>query len=404
MPSNVLATHNTVNTGRLKELTEQSSALQKAIEAKKREAKEKEELAAKQAAAKKLHEQAANRLAGDIRVTEGKIDATENKIEATGRSIEQQLRSISAKESELVTKRQEVNESAAELFIAQNSTSSLMSVVASESIGSALNEVAALSSLSDKLIEDATELDRQRTELLAVKARLDEEKQNYESQKQQLAAYEKALDGQKQQKVILASEAQKAQLQLTLEAKGATAEAEQLRKQFAAISNEVAAMRRAASRSTVATASRSSATSALGFTWPIGGGISTYFGGSTPFQRFHTGLDVAGAAGDAIVASNSGVVTTVTKMCCSEFANTIDKSYGYGNWIEIKHDNGYVTRYAHMLEMIVSPGDRVERAQTIGYRGGGRGMAGSGWSTGPHLHFEVWDSQGPFDPMQVLPN
>jgi murein DD-endopeptidase MepM/ murein hydrolase activator NlpD len=161
-------------------------------------------------------------------------------------------------------------------------------------------------------------------------------------------------------------------------------------------------LRRSASKRAVATAQRGSNPSKDGFVWPVDGVITTYFGGKTPFQNFHTGLDIAGSAGDPVVATASGTITTATKMCCSDYASTVDKSYGYGNWIEMKHDNGYVSRYGHLMEFVVVPGQHVNRGQVIAYRGGALGMAGAGWSTGAHLHFEVWDAQGPFNPLDVL--
>lgn len=383
--------------------TNQLNELQKTIDAKKKEAEEKKRLEAEQAKIRKQYETQAARLENDIKVTENRIGQTHEKISEAGQAIENQLKKIGEKEVEITRKREQINESAAELFIAQNSGSSLMAVVASSSIGNALNQVAALSSLSDKLIEDADELEKQRAELLAIKTQLEQQRQDLESQKRQLAAYEQALDGQKQEKVALADEAKQAQVKFASEAQQALKVSEDLKKQFSTISNEVAAMRRAASKSSRATAVRGGNPSALGFVWPIDGTITTHFGGSTPFQNFHTGLDIAGPSGDPVYATHSGRVSVATTMCCSDYANTVDRSYGYGNWIEIKHDNGYVSRYAHLLGFEVSPGDHVERGQVIGYRGGGRGQRGAGWSTGAHLHFEVWDAQGPLDPMAVLP-
>ena len=56
---------------------------------------------------------------------------------------------------------------------------------------------------------------------------------------------------------------------------------------------------------------------------------------------------------------------------------------GYGNYVNISHDYGYSTAYGHMSSIKVNAGDYVEKGQVIGYVGS------TGYSTGPHLHFEV---------------
>ena len=111
--------------------------------------------------------------------------------------------------------------------------------------------------------------------------------------------------------------------------------------------------------------------------WPTEGGmISSYFGGrANPFDGYssdwHPGLDIANYYGAPVYAAASGYVISA---CWYG---------GYGRYIEINHDFGYRTVYAHMSRMIVSPGEYVSKGQVIGYVGS------SGYSTGPHLHFEV---------------
>ena len=94
-----------------------------------------------------------------------------------------------------------------------------------------------------------------------------------------------------------------------------------------------------------------------------------------PFRRtpaFHSGLDFAGPTMTPIHATAPGVV-----------AFTGVRS-GYGNTIEIDHGGGFKTRYAHLHNIAVAPGQRVGLGQRIG------GMGSTGRSTGPHLHYEVW--------------
>jgi murein DD-endopeptidase MepM/ murein hydrolase activator NlpD len=89
------------------------------------------------------------------------------------------------------------------------------------------------------------------------------------------------------------------------------------------------------------------------------------------FTWRHSGLDIAGPFGTAIYAAEEGTVKFV------------GWGTGYGNHIDIDHGNGVVTRYGHLSKILVSKGEKVEKGQTIGLEGS------TGWSTGPHLHFEV---------------
>ncbi len=89
------------------------------------------------------------------------------------------------------------------------------------------------------------------------------------------------------------------------------------------------------------------------------------------FSWRHTGLDVGGPTGTPLYASDPGVV---------EYSGWTN---GYGNNVLINHQNGIKTRYAHASKLYVSKGDSVTRGQTIA------AMGSTGWSTGPHIHYEV---------------
>lgn len=119
---------------------------------------------------------------------------------------------------------------------------------------------------------------------------------------------------------------------------------------------------------------------AEGFSNPTTGTVTSPFGPreapTAGASTFHHGIDIAGEAGDPVVASASGTV---------EFAGWAD---GYGNVIYIRHDNGYQTRYAHLSGYIVGVGQRVGAGELIGYQGN------TGIGTGAHLHFEIRTPDG----------
>ena len=92
----------------------------------------------------------------------------------------------------------------------------------------------------------------------------------------------------------------------------------------------------------------------------------------TGIGKMHTGMDFACPPGNPVYATGDGTVTLVE----SDF-------YGYGNHIEVDHGFGYVSRYSHLSDMYVYPGQKVLRGDCIGKSGQ------SGRVTGPHLHYEV---------------
>lgn len=101
-------------------------------------------------------------------------------------------------------------------------------------------------------------------------------------------------------------------------------------------------------------------------------------------RRFHSGVDLAGNQGDPIYAIAAGTVT-------SAYYNEAN-----GYMVALSHGGGYGSLYAHMTGLIVSAGQYVTEGQVIGYVGS------TGWSTGPHLHFEVHYNGSTVNPMQYI--
>ena len=123
--------------------------------------------------------------------------------------------------------------------------------------------------------------------------------------------------------------------------------------------------------------------------WPVEGGwISSGFGvRADPFnghQSQHDGVDIASSMGSPVLAVGDGVVS-----------HSGDKA-GYGMLVEITHESGLITRYAHTSTVLVRVGDRVQKGQSIALVGT------SGRSTGPHLHFEVVRNGTAVNPMRYL--
>jgi murein DD-endopeptidase MepM/ murein hydrolase activator NlpD len=121
-----------------------------------------------------------------------------------------------------------------------------------------------------------------------------------------------------------------------------------------------------------------------GFIWPADGVFTSGFGWR--WGRVHQGIDIAAPVGTPIWAAASGEVV---------FAGWNDG--GYGNMIDIRHADGTVTRYAHLHAVHVSEGQQVSQGQVIA------AMGSTGFSTGPHLHFEIRPNGGSaVNPMYFL--
>lgn len=114
--------------------------------------------------------------------------------------------------------------------------------------------------------------------------------------------------------------------------------------------------------------------------WPIIGVISNYF------SYYHPGIDILQTLSTPIHPFYKGVVIR------AEFTND-----GYGNMVLIDHQNGYVSRYAHLNVINVKVGDTITQDTVIGTVGL------TGHTTGSHLHFEIYENGHASDPLTVLP-
>nr|WP_319420321.1 peptidoglycan DD-metalloendopeptidase family protein [Pleurocapsa sp. FMAR1] len=121
-----------------------------------------------------------------------------------------------------------------------------------------------------------------------------------------------------------------------------------------------------------------------GYAWPAKGVLSSGYGWR--WGRLHAGVDIAAPIGTPVVAAASGEVIEAGW-----------NSGGYGNMIELQHLDGSVTLYAHNNRIMVNVGQRVNQGEQIAE------MGSTGYSTGPHLHFEIHPKgQSAVDPMAFL--
>ncbi len=240
------------------------------------------------------------------------------------------------------------------------------------------------------LAQQQTELENKRYEANAMIINLNEQADDYEAE---YAVYEE--EEARMQDLILDMVAQYEAIQSEYNA--ALAEEQRVRAEEEAAERA----RKAAEASTKVSSTSSDAAyyteyssgsaSESGFltplpsgTWVVTDGFGPRTHPITGAYSNHTGVDLAANSGTNVYASKSGTVVTAAV------------SSAYGNYVVISHGSGQATLYAHMSSMLVATGDYVAQGQTIGYVGS------TGWSTGPHLHFEVMIDGEYYNPMNYI--
>ncbi len=159
-----------------------------------------------------------------------------------------------------------------------------------------------------------------------------------------------------------------------------------------------AAKTTAAPVTTTTTTTTTTTYSDSAFGWPCPGYYYISSGFGSRWGTTHKGIDIAQNKGADVVASRSGTVIRAVNTCTHNYGKSSNCcGNGYGNHVIIMHDDGtYSTLYGHMASITVSYGDYVTKGQTIGYVGS------TGWSTGPHLHFEVRKNGTAVNPSSYL--
>ncbi len=223
-----------------------------------------------------------------------------------------------------------------------------------------------LKALKEQIAEQKASLEADRADAVEVKASMEANKQELE------ATYN---DRNAQMKQIEAAEGDAKAQYLEIEA-----EEDRLSEEIKKAVNELAK-------------SQASATYVGGsFMWPLPAAnnvVTCKYGMRvhpiTGVYKLHTGVDLRASSGTKIYAANSGTVTTAAY------------STAYGYYVVINHGGGVATLYAHMSKMAVSRGQKVSQGAVIGYVGS------TGYSTGPHLHFEIIKNGNYVDPISQYP-
>lgn len=338
---------------------------------------------------------------------DNQISITEAEIQNSNALIKQYSLLIAEKQSELedaLARQQEMNETYKARLRAMEETGTV-------SYWAVLFKATSFSDLLSRIdsIHEVAEADqRMLDELESISKEIEEDRQALEMEltaqqeiKDVLAEQEKTLEAQRAEADALLLDLAAAYDNLTDEYLANEAQEEALRKEImeaqaayeAALSAEEAERLAQQNQNNVAGSGSSSNVTpgSSGFVSPLpscGSYVTCAYGWRIhPIwgdKRFHSGVDLAASQGTPIYAIAAGTVTTAT--------------YGDANgyYVALSHGNGYGSVYCHMTNYTVSVGDYVSQGEIIGYVGS------TGWSTGPHLHFEIHVNGSTVNPMDYI--
>lgn len=314
------------------------------------------------------------KIATDIQVTENKIDTTDLEIQELGYSI-------SDKETSIDTNTQVLRRAVRQIQTEEDQ--SLIERLLSETSFSEMwEQVDALSQFQMALNDHVAELRDLKINLEVNKTETEQKKEELERLKSQLGGQKSSLDATRseQNKLLQTTKNQEANFQKLLKEKQEAHDAfeQELREYESQLQFAI-------------DPSKIPQTGSGILRWPVDSVYVTQNFGNTDFAtknpqvysgKGHNGIDLRASIGTKIKAALSGVVegtgnTDLQKGC-----------YSYGKWVLIRHANGLSTLYAHLSTIAVTKGQQVETGEVIGYSGN------TGYSTGPHLHFTVYSTQG----------
>lgn len=302
--------------------------------------------------------------------TQNQIAALEKSISETENEIEETEARLVEAERELVEKDERMRRRVRAIY-KYGVVSYIAVLFQAESFSDLISRYEMMKRMVNQDVELIDEVKQLKAQIEDDKARLEQQRQSLTAQKRQLTYSRQLLASRKKQRQL-----QLAQLQKDRE------EYERALKAQEELSKRLEEIIRSYQAGKVAGSGK--------FRWPTPGyrWITSYFGYRThPIhgtRSFHTGIDIGIPYGRNIVAADHGTVTHAGSLG------------GYGKTVIIDHGNGFATLYAHNSAILVKAGDVVTKGQVISKCGS------TGWSTGPHLHFEIRKNGTPVNPLDYV--
>lgn len=320
--------------------------------------------------------------ASDVEATraalQSEIDLTKEEISTVQAYIDRLQDQIDVKTTELAAAEKALEQKEEEFALTVRTTyergdSSYLEVLLnSSSFSDLLSRMEIITAIMDdnkKIVAEYT----------AAKEDIQQKKQELQDTQDDQKEYQENLNYKVDE--LAASEAEQAALAESLQAYKAESEAE-----YDRISNEMQDVSNQIAKLSAQSAASGGVPYSGTFVWPTPSCTTTssvYGYRVHPIYgtvKFHAGEDIPASYGAEILAAASGTVTTAGWVS------------GYGNYTVIDHGGGTMTAYGHQSSILVSVGQYVQQGQVIGYVGS------TGNSTGPHLHFEVYQNGSTVDP------
>ena len=326
-----------------------------------------------------------NTLDAQMQNLQSQIDGLNTQINDLDASISEKNAAIAEKQENIDRDVETLKERLCAIYM-MGDASTLEIILQSESVIDMAQKV----ELLNMITEHDTKMIQQ---LSADMEAIADEKAEIESQKEEVAAARTQLEAKGSELASVQAEAERVLEELNQSVESVQAESDRIAKEKAQASAEIdqwwkdyyaqqAAQNNGSSGGSSGSSGSGGYVSTGNFTWPVPGFTNISCG----YSSGHKAIDISGGGrtiyGTPIVAADSGKVVTATY------------HYSYGNYVMIDHGGGYSTLYAHASSLAVSAGQTVTKGQTIAYVGS------TGYSTGPHLHFEVrvnGNRQNPFN-------
>jgi murein DD-endopeptidase MepM/ murein hydrolase activator NlpD len=317
-------------------------------------------------------EVAQQRLETDIAVTENRIDSSQLQIEKLSLDIDEKESAISTASAAISDTIRSIHEHDRQTLVE--------TVLSHDSLSDAWTEMNSLQRFQVSLKQKLNELKQLRNELQSQRRELEDKRSQLVQYRRELAGQQEAVAANKEEKQQLLSRTENKQenYQTLLQEKRAA------RREFLnELSNLESQLDVVVDPNTIP---------------PQGDGIlkapldsltiTQYFGNTQFAQeggydgKGHNGVDFRAAPGTRVLSSLSGTVIGTGN------TDRVNGCYSYGKWVLIEHNNGLSTLYAHLSVISVTEGEQVSTGDVIGFSGN------TGYSTGPHLHYGVYASQG----------
>ena len=324
-----------------------------------------------------------NLLSDEIVLAEANLANQNARLDGIVGEIEQSQRDLAAKKAEEARRQDLLNGRMRGLYKQDGATSFLDAIFSASNFSQLVDRFMVMRDItrSDETLLQHIQQDRAAIE--ALNAQLAQKRDEQTATVKTIRDQTTALQGRYARLGVLRA-------QLASEAVSIDPQQRRSQAALAQVNSEIAAL----------VAARSRAHSSGIFAWPGVQGPITQGFGCTDFQGepappqgyscpasrpyFHTGIDIAGPYGSEIDAGDGGI------------AYTYPGNTGYGNHVIIVHANGYVSLYGHMSGFAVGDAQGVAKGQKIGYEGS------TGFSSGPHLHFEIRLNNQPVNPCQYV--